>query len=130
MAQSNMDSWVPTSPDDFNWTTADCTPALHIYEALMRIHEYPVSSTIEFLKHGLVGYWSSHNATPPGDYELLEWFMPYSFFNNNNSDDFVTAFQNKYVTFVYGQCGNELCNSWLYEGNSDQAGRGVCALAP
>ena len=127
MANESVFEWAPTSVNDFNWTTADCAPALHIWESFVRLHDYPLFSTIEFLRHGLTGYWSTHNFTAPPDYELLGWFMPHSI--HNDSDLFGNLYNQVFLGFVYDQCGHDLCNSWLYEGNSDQAGRGVCSLA-
>ena len=114
-------SWMPISLSDFHYT--DCKSMEFFYNTVFinQTNDFPMVTTNDLLRNGLSEYWSRNNITPPLVGELLGWVM-----DDWRSDN--TLILDSIDTFVRNNetCHDEVCKSLTWQGNSDQAGRGVC----
>ncbi|KAF2108262.1 hypothetical protein BDV96DRAFT_653150 [Lophiotrema nucula] len=122
MAINASQSWIPSSLNAFNYT--DCDSAKYFYNTVLlnQTNDFPIFSTLDLLKDGLSHYWSINNITTPNASELLGGFVGMIRSNNSFITDSIGQFVDNNIT-----CYNELCQSLAWQGNSDQAGRGMLA---
>ena len=116
--------WIPADLSVIRWD--DCTmPSLWL-ELLYRTMfpaggQYPLQMTSDVLREGLHGYWQQSNIPEPSGRELGSWFFE-NLVQCNATKKGLDTYIEKYAL---RNCEKEFCKRLPWQGNSDQAGRGV-----
>lgn len=124
-------TWIPPDLTVLHWDSCT-TPSLWL-ELFYRTMfpdggQYPLQITAAVLREGYHEYWQQRNMSEPAGWELQSWFLENRWKCNSTGENGLDVYLERYART---SCLDKFCKRLPWQGNSDQAGRGVrCAVHP